>query len=154
MLGLADVSDILFFFFRFGGGEKEGGVRAGGGGWFLLQMEGRGGIRGAGWAETPQGCHVGLGRFWEKEVGSEVLFSFCWGLSGPLNRLNAMLSLLHLDRYRTPSGIGSAIGRRYRAVSAHRVLDRRGPLGLGLGLGNLEGLLTRQCRSMMDYPHV
>ena len=33
-------------------------------------------------------------------------------LSGPLNRLNAILSLLHpLDRYRTPSAIGSAIGR-------------------------------------------
>ena len=29
---------------------------------------------------------------------------------GPLNRLNAILSLLHpLDRYRTPSAIGSAI---------------------------------------------
>ena len=34
------------------------------------------------------------------------------GLVGPLNRLNAILSLLHpLDRYRTPSAIGSAIGR-------------------------------------------
>ena len=33
-------------------------------------------------------------------------------LSGPLNRLNAILSLLHpLNRYRTPSAIGSAIGR-------------------------------------------
>ena len=33
-------------------------------------------------------------------------------LSGPLNRLNAILSLLHpLDRYRAPSAIGSAIGR-------------------------------------------
>ena len=33
-------------------------------------------------------------------------------LSGPLNRLNAILSLLHpLDRYRTHSAIGSAIGR-------------------------------------------
>ena len=33
-------------------------------------------------------------------------------LSGPLNRLNAILSLLQpLDRYRTPSAIGSAIGR-------------------------------------------
>ena len=42
----------------------------------------------------------------------------CWSyagkriLSGPLNLLNAMLSLLHpLDRYWTPSAIGSAIGR-------------------------------------------
>ena len=33
-------------------------------------------------------------------------------LSGPLNRLNAILSLVQpLDRYRTPSAIGSAIGR-------------------------------------------
>ena len=33
-------------------------------------------------------------------------------LSGPLDRLNAILSLLQpLDRYRTPSAIGSAIGR-------------------------------------------
>ena len=33
-------------------------------------------------------------------------------LSGPLNRLNAILSLLHpLDRYRTHSTIWSAIGR-------------------------------------------
>ena len=33
-------------------------------------------------------------------------------LSGPLNRLNAILSLLQpLDRYRTPSAIESAIGR-------------------------------------------
>ena len=33
-------------------------------------------------------------------------------LSGPLNQLNAILSLLQpLDRYRTPSAIGSAIGR-------------------------------------------
>ena len=33
-------------------------------------------------------------------------------LSGPLDRLNAILSLLqHLNRYRAPSAIGSAIGR-------------------------------------------
>ena len=43
------------------------------------------------------------------------------GLSGPLNRLNAMLSLLHpLDRYRTPFAIGSAIGRPYLALSRFR----------------------------------
>ena len=36
-------------------------------------------------------------------------------LSGPLNRLNATLSLLHpLGRCRTPSAIGSAIGRHIR----------------------------------------
>ena len=39
-------------------------------------------------------------------------------LSGPLNRLNAILSLLRpLDRYSTPSAIGSAIGRPYLALS-------------------------------------
>ena len=39
-------------------------------------------------------------------------------LSGPLNRLNAILSLLHaLDRYRTCSTIGTAIGRPYLALS-------------------------------------
>ena len=39
-------------------------------------------------------------------------------LSGPLSRLNALLSLLHpFDRYRTPYGIGSAIGRPYLGLS-------------------------------------
>ena len=39
-------------------------------------------------------------------------------LSGPLNRLNAILSLLQsLDRYRTHSAIGNAIGRPYLALS-------------------------------------
>ena len=43
-------------------------------------------------------------------------------LSGPLNRLNAILSLLQpLDRYRAPSAIGSAIGRAYLALSRFRV---------------------------------
>ena len=38
-------------------------------------------------------------------------------LSGPLNRLDAILSLLHpLNRYRTPSSIGSAVGRPYLAL--------------------------------------
>ena len=37
-------------------------------------------------------------------------------LGGPLDRLNAILSLLHpLDRYRAPSAIGGAIGRPYLA---------------------------------------
>ena len=41
-------------------------------------------------------------------------------LSGPLNRLNAILSLLHpLDRYRTPSAIGSAIGRPISRPISH-----------------------------------
>ena len=45
-------------------------------------------------------------------ISLAILRLRCRGtLSGPLNRLNAMLSLLHpLDRYRTPSAIGSAIG--------------------------------------------
>ena len=42
------------------------------------------------------------------------------GLSGPLDRLNAILSLLHpLDRYRTPSAIGSAIGRPLSRPISH-----------------------------------
>ena len=58
---------------------------------------------------------------------------FCWDipakrlqkfkrktLSGPLNRLNAILSLLHpLDRYRTSSAIGSAIGRPLSRPISH-----------------------------------
>ena len=40
------------------------------------------------------------------------------GFSGPLNRLNAILSLLQpLDRYRALSAIRSAIGRPYLALS-------------------------------------
>ena len=39
-------------------------------------------------------------------------------LSGPLDRLNAILSLLQpLDRYRAPSAIESAIGKPYLALS-------------------------------------
>ena len=42
-------------------------------------------------------------------------------LSGPLNRLNAILSLLQpLDCYRAPSAIGSAIGSPYLALSRFR----------------------------------
>ena len=41
-------------------------------------------------------------------------------LSGPLNRLNAILSLLQpLDRCRTPSAIGSAIGRPLSRPISH-----------------------------------
>ena len=41
-------------------------------------------------------------------------------LSGPLNRLSAILSLLQpLDRYRTPSAIGSAIGRPLSRPISH-----------------------------------
>ena len=40
---------------------------------------------------------------------------------GPLDRLNAILSLLQpLDRYRTPSAMGRAIGRAYLALSRFR----------------------------------
>ena len=43
-----------------------------------------------------------------------------FALSGPLNRLSAILSLLHpLDRYRTPSAIGSAIGRPLSRPISH-----------------------------------
>ena len=39
-------------------------------------------------------------------------------LRGPLNRLNAIPSLLHpLDSYRTPSAIARAIGRPYLSLS-------------------------------------
>ena len=39
-------------------------------------------------------------------------------LSGPLDRLKAILSLLQpLDRYRAPSAIGNAIGSLYLALS-------------------------------------
>ena len=42
------------------------------------------------------------------------------GLSGPLNRLNAILSLLQpLDRYMTPSAIGSAIGKALSRPISH-----------------------------------
>ena len=49
-----------------------------------------------------------------------------FGLSGPLHRLNAILSLLHpLDRYRTSSAIGSAIGRPLSRIQAQvGVLNR------------------------------
>ena len=44
------------------------------------------------------------------------------GPSGPLNRLNAILSLLHpLDRDRNPSAIGTAIGRPYLALSRIKI---------------------------------
>ena len=47
-------------------------------------------------------------------------------LSGPLDRLNAILSLLQpLDRYRTPSAIGSAIGRPLSRPISHPRTGRR-----------------------------
>ena len=53
-----------------------------------------------------------------RDLGSESPETWLLGLSGPLNRLNAILSLLQpLDRYRAPSAIESAIGRPYLALS-------------------------------------
>ena len=47
-------------------------------------------------------------------------FTMSKELSGPLNRLNAILSLLQpVDRYRTPSAIGSAIGRPLSRPISH-----------------------------------
>ena len=94
---------------------------------------------GGGWLQIVAGLHLGV-----------VLPTFLWsrnlrvlvdGLSGPLNRLNALLSLLHpLDRYRTPSAIGSAIGRRYLALS--RIQTQVGVLD-GLVLNRLAGSTAR-----------
>ena len=53
----------------------------------------------------------------ERMVCIELSFCCC---CGPLNRLNAILSLLHpLDCYRTPSAIGSAIGRPLSRPISH-----------------------------------
>ena len=75
---------------------------------------------------------------------------FWRALSGPLNQLNAILSLLQpLDRYRTPSAIGSAIEGPYLVLSRFRaqlgVLNRLvlnrfrqgapGSVRFGYGLG-------------------
>ena len=52
-----------------------------------------------------------------------------WTLSGPLNRLNAILPLLHpLDRYRAPSAIGSAIERSRPISHPHAGRSSRLPL--------------------------
>ena len=57
------------------------------------------------------------GRIQENIPGEFFMY---WFLSGPLNRLNAILSLLHpLDRYRTHSAIGSAIGRPLSRPISH-----------------------------------
>ena len=74
-----------------------------------------------------QGCFIfqGLGISNRTKPGNSAFaLRACPGLSGPLNRLNAILSLLQsLDRYRTLSAVGSAIGRPYLAlfrIPAHR----------------------------------
>ena len=47
-----------------------------------------------------------------------INYGYCSWISGPLNRLNAILSLLHpLDRQWNPSAIGSAIVRPYLGLS-------------------------------------
>ena len=71
-------------------------------------------------------------------------------LSGPLNRLNAILSLLRpLDSYRTPSAIGSAIGRPYLALS--RIHAQRGssqpPRSKPLG-GLNRAIVAPECRNL------
>ena len=51
-----------------------------------------------------------------------ICFDLCLvgKLSGPLDRVNAILSLLQpLDRYRAPSAIGSAIGRPLSRPISH-----------------------------------
>ena len=61
----------------------------------------------------------------QNKTNKRSIFSFrnFWilrGLSGPLDRLNAIQSLLQpLDRYRTPSAIGSAIGRPLSRPISH-----------------------------------
>ena len=82
------------------------------------------------WGRTPFGRYRISGT--KKQPKEDVLLGgypadirgLRWALSGPLNRLNAILSLLHpVDRYRTHSAIGSAIGRplsRIQLASKHR----------------------------------
>ena len=68
-------------------------------------------------------------------------------LSGSPNRLNAVLSLLHpLDRYGTPSAIGSAIGR---ALS--RIRTQVGFLN-GLVLNHLGSSTARLWCCSVQYP--
>ena len=72
-----------------------------------------------------------------------------WDLSGPLDRLNAILSLLQpLDRYRTPSAIVSAIGRPLSRPISHPntvvgVLNRLVLNRLGGGLNRV--IVVQKC---------
>ena len=67
----------------------------------------------------PKGCFWRV-RFFSAPLRFSGPFRCSKSLSGPLNRLNAILSLLHpLDRYRTPSAIGSAIGRPLSRPISH-----------------------------------
>ena len=72
-------------------------------------------------------------------------------LSGPLNRLNAILSLLHpLDRYRTLSAIGSAIGRPYLAPS--HIQAQVGVLNC-LARGLNRAMVALSCVKPLDNKH-
>ena len=72
---------------------------------------------------------------------SQHLHALKQAQSGPLNRLNAMLSLLQpLDRYRTPSAIESANGRPYLALA--RIHTQVGVLNR-LVLNRLRGSTAR-----------
>ena len=69
-------------------------------------------------------------------------------LTGPLNRLNAILSMLQsLDRYRTLSAIGSVIGRPYLALSriGRGSRPRRSKLLRGLN----RVIVALQCRKIL-----
>ena len=73
--------------------------------------------------EGAKGCLVLRSGSPEKSL-EPVQALFCtaanFALSGPLDRLNAILSLLQpLDRYRAPSAIGSAIGRPLSRPISH-----------------------------------
>ena len=61
---------------------------------------------------TSQGCRN------KSSATAQATKTTALSLSGPLDRLSAFLSPLHpLNRYRTPSAIGSAIERPYLALS-------------------------------------
>ena len=62
---------------------------------------------------------VGWGWPFESPTGAHNQNALCL-LSGPLNRLNAILSLLQpLDRYRAPSALESAIGEALSRPISH-----------------------------------
>ena len=69
-----------------------------------------------------RGTTRGRGAIWEVALLKRYDFAFVCGLSGPLNRLNAIaiLSLLQpRDRYRTLSAIASAIGKALSRPISH-----------------------------------
>ena len=71
-------------------------------------------------------------------------------LSGPLNRLNAILSLLlPLDRYRTPSAIGSAIGRPLSRPISHPNTGGSPQPPCSKPLGGLNRAIVVLCRKLL-----